>query len=60
MLELPEIPEVSQHKWRDYVRASLPVPQAGRRKAEAAHLDFALVRTGEVNGHTEGTSLCGE
>ena len=59
-LELPCIPEVSRNKWRDCVRATPPSPASGRRKPEAAHLDFALVQTGETNTHTDGTSLEGE
>ncbi|KAF8987340.1 hypothetical protein BDZ89DRAFT_1202718, partial [Hymenopellis radicata] len=35
------------------------VPAAGRRSAEPAHLDFALVRTGERNERTKGTALEG-
>ena len=59
-LELPKIAEVSQSKWKDFVRAAPPIPEAGRRKAEPAHLDFALIRTSEVNTHTDETNLRGE
>lgn len=59
-LELPRIPEVSHTKWRDCVRASPPVSAAGRNLGEPAHLDFALVRSGEVNDHTDETCLKGE
>lgn len=58
-LMLPPIPEVSKKKYRDIVRASPPVPPAGRAKGEPAHLDFAFVRTGEANLHTDGTNLEG-
>ena len=59
-LELPEIPEVSRNKWRDAVHATPPSVESGRRKAEPAYLNFALVRTGEPNTHTDGTNLQGK
>lgn len=57
--DLPHIPEVSIHKQRDCVRASPPTQPSGRQKGEPAHLDFALLRTGEKNIHTDGTNLQG-
>ena len=55
------IPEVgtSLSKVKNIVRASPPVPASGRRKAEPARLDFALIRTAEQNGRTAGTTLEG-
>ncbi|KAK0421534.1 hypothetical protein EV421DRAFT_2069709 [Armillaria borealis] len=44
---------------RNVVRAAPPVPARGRRLAEPAHLDFALVKTGERNDRTKGTALEG-
>lgn len=60
-LRLPEIPEVStqRQKLRNVVRASPPIPATGRKQREPAHLDCALVHTGEVNEHTDGTGLQG-
>lgn len=58
---LPSVPEAGE-KARDLkniVRAAPPVPACGCRAAEPAHLDFALVRTGEQNDWTEGTALEG-
>lgn len=58
--QLPSIAEVSDRKLTNIVRASPPIPASGRRPAEPAHLDFALLRTGESNAVTDGTSLQGE
>ncbi|KAJ7448237.1 hypothetical protein B0H11DRAFT_2247810 [Mycena galericulata] len=55
---LPKIPEVGQRHALNIVRATAPVTQAGNT-IEAAHLDFALVRTGEDNVFTAGTALQG-
>lgn len=57
---LPAIPEAGITKLKNIVRASPPVPAIGRCQAEPAHLDFALIRTGEVNPRTDGTPLQGE
>ncbi|KAF7790601.1 hypothetical protein EIP86_001557 [Pleurotus ostreatoroseus] len=58
--ELPEISEVSPRKeQRSVIRASPPTPSLGRRHAQPAILDFALVRTGERNDDTDGTALEG-
>ena len=59
-LELLRIPEVSLSKWKDFVCAAPPIPEAGRRKAEPPCLDFALIRTKEVNTHIDRTKLEGE
>ena len=59
-LELPLIPEVSRNKWQDCVCMTPPGPTSGRCKPEAAHLDFALVQTGETNTHMDRTNLEGE
>ncbi|KAJ7135978.1 hypothetical protein C8R44DRAFT_530934, partial [Mycena epipterygia] len=60
---LPKIPEVGERHSSNLVRATAPSPMSlsGRRKApaEPAHLDFALIRTGEVNPLTAGTALQG-
>lgn len=56
---LPHILEASDNKSKNIVRASPPIPSSGRRLAEPAHLDFALVRTGETNHKTAGTPLQG-
>lgn len=59
---LPPVPEAGT-KARDLkniVRASPPTPPRGRRAGEAAHLDCALVRTGERNDRIAGTALEGE
>lgn len=58
-LSLPHIAEVSRNKSRDIVRASPPVPPAGRNQGSPAFLDFALVRTAEANPHTDGTNIQG-
>ncbi len=59
---LPPVPKAGT-KARDLkniVRASPPTPPRGRRAGEAAHLDCALVRTGERNDRIAGTALEGE
>ncbi|KAJ7076071.1 hypothetical protein B0H15DRAFT_791005 [Mycena belliarum] len=57
---LPAIPEASYNNRRNIVRASPPVPARGiRSPAQPAHLDFALVRTGERNDKTDRTALQG-
>ncbi|KAJ7081497.1 hypothetical protein C8R44DRAFT_905320 [Mycena epipterygia] len=60
---LPKIPEVGERHSSNLVRATAPSPMSlnGHRKApaEPAHLDFALIRTGELNPLTEGTALQG-
>ncbi|KAJ7815457.1 Zn-finger domain-containing protein [Mycena leptocephala] len=59
-LTLPAIPEASNNKRQNVVRATPPVPARGvRSAAQPAHLDFALVRTGEENNKTDGTALHG-
>ncbi|KAJ7147090.1 hypothetical protein C8R43DRAFT_1196388 [Mycena crocata] len=59
--QLPRIPEVGGRHTTNLVRATAPSPASiNRRKAaEPAHLDFALVRTGEHNVFTVGTALQG-
>ncbi|THG97025.1 hypothetical protein EW026_g4917 [Hermanssonia centrifuga] len=44
---------------RDVVRAIPPVPRKGRRPAESAHMDFALIRVSERNEATVRTPLAG-
>ena len=56
---LPAIPHASPSDHKNIVRASPPVRAGLQTAAEPAHLDFALVRTGEKNEKTEGTSLAG-
>ncbi|KAF7371492.1 hypothetical protein MVEN_00003800 [Mycena venus] len=59
-LTLPAIAEASSHNRQNLVRVSPPVPARGARSpAQPAHLDFALVRTGEDNDKTAGTALQG-
>ncbi|KAJ7654795.1 hypothetical protein B0H17DRAFT_1214266 [Mycena rosella] len=55
---LPAIPEVGDRHALNIVRATAPVTVFGTT-AEAAHHDFALIRTGEVNVFTAGTALQG-
>ncbi|KAJ6496933.1 hypothetical protein DFH09DRAFT_945689 [Mycena vulgaris] len=52
---LPDIPEVGGRHALNIVRATAPVTAFGVVE-EAAHHDFALVRTGEENTSTEGTA----
>jgi hypothetical protein len=56
---LPEIIETGSRRLQNIVRASPPSKGVGRRQDEPARLDFALVRTGELNEHTAGTALQG-
>ncbi|KAJ6471238.1 hypothetical protein C8R47DRAFT_988352 [Mycena vitilis] len=58
---LPKIPEIGARHSTNLVRATAPSPAALalRRAAEPAHLDFALIRTGEPNQFTAGTALAG-
>jgi hypothetical protein len=53
------ITEANNNKLKNVVWASPPVAASGRCAAEPAHLDFALIRTGEPNQKTEGTPLQG-
>ncbi|KAJ7699003.1 hypothetical protein B0H17DRAFT_1158261 [Mycena rosella] len=60
--QLPRIPEVGERHSTNLVRATSPAPaDLTKRKApgEPAHLDFALIRTGEENPFTAGTALTG-
>jgi hypothetical protein len=57
---LPHILEASNNKLKNIVRASPPIPAAGCRLGEPAHLDFALIHTGETNYRTVGTPLQGK
>jgi hypothetical protein len=63
VFKLPKIPEVGARHSRNVVRAIGVRAEsigAGRRTAAvAAQLDFALVKTGEANPHTDGTALQG-
>lgn len=59
VVTLPGIPEVSDNKLRNVIRASPPSQKVGRKPAEPAQLDFALIRTGEANVYTDGTALEG-
>ncbi|KAJ7889434.1 hypothetical protein B0H13DRAFT_2341561 [Mycena leptocephala] len=58
---LPKIPEVGERHSTNLVRATAPAPVSldQRKAAEPAHLDFALIRTGERNSFTAGTALAG-
>ncbi|KAJ7666586.1 hypothetical protein DFH06DRAFT_1126680 [Mycena polygramma] len=59
--QLPRIPEIGQRHSTNLVRASAPSPAnlAQRKSAEPAHLDFALIRTGEQTTFMAGTALEG-
>jgi hypothetical protein len=59
--KLPKIPEVGANHSSNIVRATAPVLGSVARRvvAEPAHLDFALIRTGEANSWTAGTTLEG-
>ncbi|KAJ6585887.1 hypothetical protein B0H19DRAFT_1060069 [Mycena capillaripes] len=56
-----KIPEVGERHSTNLVRATAPSPANlnQRKSAEPAHLDFALIRTGERNAFTDGTALAG-
>ncbi|KAG6839614.1 hypothetical protein C0991_000890 [Blastosporella zonata] len=56
---LPVIPKASAKDLKNIVHATPPVPPRGRLLHEPAHLDLALVRTGERNDKTKGTALEG-
>ncbi|TFY52713.1 hypothetical protein EVJ58_g9858 [Rhodofomes roseus] len=56
---LPEIAAASSRNLNNTIRASPPVPPQGRLTGKAARMDFALVRTGEVNERTTGSALEG-
>ncbi|KAJ6566640.1 hypothetical protein B0H19DRAFT_939699 [Mycena capillaripes] len=58
---LPKIPETGQRHSTNLVRATAPSPASfnQRKSVEPAHLDFALIRTGERNIFTDGTALAG-
>ncbi|KAE9385288.1 hypothetical protein BT96DRAFT_960766 [Gymnopus androsaceus JB14] len=45
VFELPDIPEAKPSSLKNVVHASPPIPGVGRRPAEAAHLDSALIKT---------------
>lgn len=57
---LQSIPEVSDSKRQNIIRAMPPIPASGRKKATPGQFDFALVRTGERNEHTDSTALEGK
>ncbi|KAK7059284.1 hypothetical protein R3P38DRAFT_3303354 [Favolaschia claudopus] len=60
-IKLPSIPQVSDLKLRNVIRASPPVAAVPgtRNHGERAYQDFALIRTGERNTTTDGTALEG-
>ncbi|KAJ6566399.1 hypothetical protein B0H19DRAFT_1257624 [Mycena capillaripes] len=59
-LTLPAIAEPSENNRQNLVRVSPLVPARGARSpARSAHLDFALVHTGEDNDNAAGTALQG-
>lgn len=60
VFELPKIAETSSNHCHDVVRAAPPIPQQGRRPAQAGCFDFALIRTREINPHTENSPLAGK
>ncbi len=59
-IHLSEIAETSKAHCKDVVRAIPPIPPKAQRAAEAAHMDFALIRVSETNATTAGTPLAGE
>ncbi|THH00518.1 hypothetical protein EW026_g2034 [Hermanssonia centrifuga] len=59
-IQLPKISETSAAHCKDVVRAIPPMPRKGRRPAEPAHMDFALIRVSDQNEATIGTPLAGE
>ncbi|KAJ7646307.1 hypothetical protein DFH06DRAFT_1270854 [Mycena polygramma] len=60
-ITLPSIPQASDLKLRNVVRASPPIAAVPgtRNHGERAYQDFALIRTGEPNAITDGTALEG-
>lgn len=60
VFELPKIAETSPTHCHDVVRAAPPIPQQGRRPKQAGCFDFALIRTREINPHTENSPLAGK
>jgi hypothetical protein len=60
--KLPTILAVGSRHSSNIVRATAPIPASpsNRKAAEPAFLDYALVRTGEVNTFTAGTPLEGK
>ncbi|KAJ6530972.1 hypothetical protein DFH09DRAFT_933997, partial [Mycena vulgaris] len=55
---LPAIREANCNNRRNIVRVTPPVPARGVcYPAQPAYLDFALIRTGELNDKTDGTAL---
>ncbi|KAI6041454.1 hypothetical protein EDC04DRAFT_2867103 [Pisolithus marmoratus] len=59
VFQLPAVAEVSVSKNKNIVRASLPFTHGPHHATELAHLDFALIRTGDSNPSTDGTCLEG-
>ncbi|KAI5983672.1 hypothetical protein EDD15DRAFT_2178657 [Pisolithus albus] len=59
VFQLPAVAEVSVSKNKNIVRASPHFTRGPRRATEPAHLDFALIRTGDSNPSTDGTCLEG-
>ncbi|KAJ6617710.1 hypothetical protein B0H10DRAFT_1797026 [Mycena sp. CBHHK59/15] len=59
--KLPTIPEVGARHSSNVVRATAPILGSAvqRITPEPAHLDFALIRTGEANTLTAGTTVEG-
>ncbi|KAF8881119.1 hypothetical protein BD779DRAFT_1675607 [Infundibulicybe gibba] len=57
VLRLPNIPQANPNDLINIVRATPPRPPRGRTPAEAARLDFALIRTAERSDKTDGTAL---
>lgn len=62
VVHLPSIPEVSSkpEKLKNIIQVTPPIYPSGRRLGEPAHLDFALIHTGEPNADTDGTPLQGK
>ena len=56
---LPAIPHTSPSDCKNIIHTSPPARAGLQTAAEPTHLDFVLVRTGEKNEKTEGTSLAG-
>lgn len=58
-LFLPPIAGAGHGHHKNVVRATPPIPAHERTAAQPARLDFALVRTAEINQRTAGTPLEG-
>ncbi|KAJ8495203.1 hypothetical protein ONZ45_g12952 [Pleurotus djamor] len=57
VIELPTIPYASRKDLKNEVRAVPPKQALGRRSPEPAHMDYALIRTGETNTRLQNPLL---